>query len=287
MKLTKLFLFASFVLFGFSAFSQTSKTLDIYFYEQPNMFFKSEKTNEYGGVEADILKEFIKWCDEKKKIKVTPKYRAYKTFNDFYAAMKSVKENAIGAGTVTVNAERKETFDFSAPYLKNVVVFVSHGSVPTFTTNGSAEKPATASRSASTIATPPAEFANLIGLYEKGSVHANYMSSLAYKYGLKFETQAIAGNLSDVLVSDPKYVAYMDIITYRELLKTSDKYFKIHRELTMRGENFGYILPKNSEWTPLINEFMESGFGFTATRKYQNILESYLGYELINTVDMF
>lgn len=96
----------------------------------------------------------------------------------------------------------------------------------------------------------------------------------------------ISGNLVEIFSSDPKYVTYMDIITYRGLLKSSDKYFKIHRDLTVRGENFGFVLPKNSEWTPLINEFMESGFGFTATRKYQQILESYLGYELISTVDM-
>ena len=79
----------------------------------------------------------------------------------------------------------------------------------------------------------------------------------------------------------------MDIIAYRELIKNSDKYFKIHRELSMGGESFGFLLPKNSEWLPLINEFMEGGFGFTATRRYREILENYLGYEVISTVELF
>lgn len=286
MKLIKLFFIASFVLFGFSAFSQSPKTLDIYFYEQPHMFFKSEKTNDYSGVEADILKEFMKWCQEKKKITVTPKYHPYKTFNDFYAAMESAPANSLGAGTITINEERKQSFEFSAPYLKNVAVFVSHGTVPTFALQVTDKTAATSRASAAGL--PPAAFSSLVGLVEKGSVHANYMRNFVGKYGLTMEIQPVAGNLSDVLISDPKYVAYMDIITYRELLKKNpEKYFKIHRELTMKGENFGFMLPQKSEWTPLINEFMESGFGFTATRQYQNILESYLGFELINTVDMF
>jgi hypothetical protein len=283
MKYCKLFFFIAFTLFGFSAFSQSSKTLDIYFYEQPLMFFRTEKTNEYAGVEADILKEFFKWCEEKKKIKVTPKYHNYKNFNDFYNAMSSASESSIGAGTVTINNERRKTFDFSAPYLKNVALFVSHGSVPTFTS--SANQPA-AAKSLSGVAPTP-QYSKLVGLAEKGSVHSVYMKNFIATHANDMQMEAVSGNLSEILLSDPKYVAYMDIITYRELIKNSDKYFKIHRELTMNGENFGFILPKNSEWVPLVNEFMESGFGFTATRKYQDILEKYLGYEVISTVEIF
>ena len=284
MKYCKLFLFTTFALFGFSAFSQSSKPLDIYFYEQPLMFFKTEKTNEYAGVEADILKEFFKWCEEKKKIKVIPKYHNYKNFNDFYTAMSSAPENSIGAGTVTVNNERKQNFAFSAPYLKNVAVFVSYGSVPTFTTPTNQGPASTKSLNEVSLVTP---YSKLVGLIEKGSVHSTYMKNFIANYANNLQTEAVSGNLSEILLSDPKYVAYMDIITYRELIKNTDKYFKIHRDLTMKGENFAFVLPKNSEWTPLLNEFMESGFGFTATRRYQDILEKYLGYEVISTVEMF
>lgn len=287
MRVGKLFLSAAFILFGFSAFSQSTKILNIYFYEQPVMFYKAEKNNEYAGVEADILKEFLKWCEDKKKIKVTTKYFPYKSFNDFYSGFGSAPANSIGAGTVTVNEERKEQFDFSAPYLKNVAVFVSHGSVPTFTATPTAANKAEGQAAGRTSAALATSYAQLVGLVEKGSVHSQYMKDFVAKYSPNTTVQAVNGNLAEILLSDPKYVAYMDIITYRELLKSTDKYFKIHRDLTRRGENFGFILPKNSEWLPLINEFMEGGFGFTATKKYQSILENYLGYELINTVEVF
>ena len=282
MKLAKLLPIVPFILLGFFANAQTSKTVDVYFYEQPLIFFKSDKSAEYAGVEADILKEFFKWCAEKKNINITPKYHGYKTFNEFYMAMQSAPANSIGAGTVTINGERKNLFDFSAPYLKNVAVFVSHGSAPTFSVP---QNKAEGSRNSSGSAP---DFAQLgyVALAEKGSTHVVYMQNFISRYYPTMKVEAISGNLAEILASDPKYVAYMDVITYRQLLKNSDKYFKIHRELTVRGENFGFILPKNSDLTPLINEFMESGFGFTATRKYQNILETYLGYELITTVDM-
>lgn len=272
MKYAKLLTLGAFILIGFNVFAQQTKKLDVYFYEQPLLFFKNEKTADYAGVEADILKEFFRWCEEKKQLKVNPVYHGYKTFNEFYTAMESAPENALGAGTVTIKEERKKNFDFSAPYLKNVAVFVSHGNVPTFS-------------SANPNATNYTSL-GLQGLIEKGSIHTTYMKDFVSKYAPSMPLENISGNLVEIFSSDPKYVTYMDIITYRGLLKSSDKYFKIHRDLTVRGENFGFVLHKNSEWTPLINEFMESGFGFTATRKYQQILESYLGYELISTVDM-
>lgn len=254
-----------------SGIAQSNKNLNVHFYEQPALFFKTEKASEYGGVEAEILKEFFKWCETKKKIKVTVKYFGYKSFNDFYESLKAAPANTIGAGTVTISEERKKQFDFSAPYLKNVAVFVSHGSVATLGADD--ESKLTSSK--------------LTALVEKGSVHAEYMEKLQKDRFPRLQIKAVNEKLQDLLESNPNFVAYMDIIAYRELIKNSETYFKIHRELNVTGENFGFVLPKDSEWTPLINEFMESGFGFTSTKKYQQILESYLGYEVIRTVEIY
>jgi hypothetical protein len=45
-------------------------------------------------------------------------------------------------------------------------------------------------------------------------------------------------------------------------------------------------MPKNSEIQGLITEFFESGFGFTSTKIYREILEKHLGYEVISTVEI-
>jgi putative glutamine transport system substrate-binding protein len=271
MKKSCLFtLFVLIVLSFGNAFAQNTRTLNIYFYEQPLLFRQGEKPQTYEGIEADIIQEFISWCAEKKKISVKPAYFAYKSFKEFYDAMKTAPPNTLGAGTVTITKERLNEFDCTAPYLKNVAVFVSHGSLNTLDT----EQPETL------------RGINVTGLAESQSIHVEYMKAFQKRYAPDMEIKEIKENIGDVLASDPKYVAYMDIIKYRYLTLTSDTYFKIHRSLSKDNEKFGFILPKESDWTVLVNEFMESGFGFTSTKKYHQILEKYLGYEVIRTVEI-
>jgi hypothetical protein len=45
-------------------------------------------------------------------------------------------------------------------------------------------------------------------------------------------------------------------------------------------------MPKNSRYALYMNEFFESGFGFTATKKYHQILETYLGSEILDGVEI-
>ena len=52
------------------------------------------------------------------------------------------------------------------------------------------------------------------------------------------------------------------------------------------NEYFGFVLPQTSDWDVVINEFFESGFGFTSTKEYHNILEKHLTFEIINKVEL-
>ena len=51
-------------------------------------------------------------------------------------------------------------------------------------------------------------------------------------------------------------------------------------------ETFSFVLPLRSSYTPLINEFFERGFGFTATKEYRQILEKHLGPEILEKVEL-
>jgi hypothetical protein len=52
------------------------------------------------------------------------------------------------------------------------------------------------------------------------------------------------------------------------------------------SENFGFIMPKNGLNKNYISEFFESGFGFTSTKTYHQILEKYLSYEVLQSVEV-
>ena len=68
--------------------------------------------------------------------------------------------------------------------------------------------------------------------------------------------------------------------------KNPSKFLKIHKILNVPNESFGFIMPKSSVHSQYINEFFESGFGFTATKVYHQILEKYLGNEIIESVEI-
>jgi len=64
------------------------------------------------------------------------------------------------------------------------------------------------------------------------------------------------------------------------------KFLKIHKVFTEAKEYLGFILPKKNEHEVYLNEFFESGFGFTSTKVYHQILEKYLGFEIIESVEI-
>jgi hypothetical protein len=45
-------------------------------------------------------------------------------------------------------------------------------------------------------------------------------------------------------------------------------------------------MPKSGLHAQYLSEFFESGFGFTSTKTYHQLLEKYLGYEIIDLVEI-
>jgi hypothetical protein len=83
---------------------------------------------------------------------------------------------------------------------------------------------------------------------------------------------------------DPTYFGYVDIITYWSFINEQGNQLRLHRIADLRNEHFGFILPKNSDWGNIFNEFMAGGLGFTSTAAYHAILDKYLNLSVINEV---
>ena len=94
-------------------------------------------------------------------------------------------------------------------------------------------------------------------------------------------------NKIEKIVSDNNYFGYVDIVAYWAFLKNNpSKFLKIQKVFNEPKEYLGFIMPKKSTHLNSINEFFESGFGFTSTKAYHQILEKYLGYEIIESVEI-
>lgn len=246
-------------------------TLEVMYYENKPFVYKEK--GELKGIEVDILNYFVNWVKESKNIKIDLVYKEPLSFNMLLKQVENSKSNTIGLGSVTINEKRKARVSFSAPYLRNVSVLVTNGNFPTI--NSKEElKLLVDGNYAITV---------------EGSHHIEYINSLHKEFGISRNLIQFSSDQNTVLktVSESnRHYAYVDVIDFWKFLLKSDKYIKIHKSMSKKDELFGFIFPKSSAWINPFNEFMESGFGFTATKDYHKILERYLGYEIIETVEI-
>ena len=259
------------VVFGMCLRAQNADTLVIDYYE--NYPYAYTEDGKLKGIEIDILNEYTTWLKTKKNMDVTVVYKPFTDFSAFYSAVKSGKANVIGAGSVTRTDEREKELSFSAPYLHNVAVLITSGRMQTLREKTDAEVKKI--------------FADAKAFAVKGSSHVNYLTAIKNKFLPQMSISTV-DNQKQVLnnvVSSPNTIGYVDIIAYWSFLKTNPgKFIKMQKAFTESKEDLGYIMPLNSKYTALLSEFFEAGFGFTSTKTYHQILERYLGYEILESV---
>lgn len=245
-------------------------TLNVHYFENEPYAYKSR--GNYTGIEMDILNSFVEWLEEEKGVELKLKYTKYNDFRIFYSGIEKAPENSVGLGSVTIDDSRKETVDFSAPYLNNVAVLITDGSVPTSKNEEDLVK----------------NVLNLKPVTIKGSSHQNHLKKLYSSNGLNIRLTYVpqANMIPEKIKESPKFYGYMDIISYWQYVRTSDHYVKMHSIANIKDEQFGFVFPKGAGWDIIFNEFFESGFGFTATKEYHEILEKHLGFEIIEKVEL-
>lgn len=250
--------------------AQTERNLTVHYFEQHPFAYSEDGT--LTGIEVDIIHSFIAWAREKKGITIKATYKGYKDFKSFYTAVQIGSPNDMGAGTVTVTYDRRKEVQFSAPYLSNISVLVSAGSVPTLDKMEDMKD----------------RFRGLTGITTKGSVHARYMEEIktAFLPDMNIEYVESPEEIPGRISKDPKLFGYVDLITYWEYVKNHSDFIKIHRAASQEHERLSFIFPIRSDYALLFGEFFESGFGFTTTKKYKEILEKYLGHEVLTTVEL-
>jgi ABC-type amino acid transport substrate-binding protein len=250
-----------------------SDSLTVYYYE--NYPYAYTEANKAKGLEVDIIEEYSSWLKQKKNRTLIVSYKPFAEFSSFYNAVKNGGSNVIGLGSVTWNAEREREVAYSAPYLRNVAVLITAGTVPTVKTKFP-------------DAIAPV-FGKLKAVGVNGSSHMKYLNEIKTNYLPDMKVTLVESQVKvlESIVSDPLNYGFVDIVAYWTFLKNNPtKFLKIQKVFNEPKEVFGFIFPKNGSKLSSVNEFFESGFGFTSTKKYRQILEKYLGYEIIDDVEI-
>lgn len=257
----------------FSAFSQTTDSLIVHYYE--NFPYSYNEGTRLRGIEIEIVQEYVKWLKEKKGITLIVTYKQFKEFSAFYNSVKDGGPQVIGLGSVTNNPEREKEVTFSPPYLRNVAVLITAGTVPTIKNKTREE------------AGPV--FGSMTAMVVNKSTHIRYIDGLKniYANGLKVQYTETQNKVLESIVSDSKNLGYVDIVAYWSFLKNnSSKFLKIQKQFNEPNEYLSFAMPKKNTSAVLLSEFFEGGFGFTSTKVYHQILEGYLGHEIIESVEI-
>lgn len=248
-------------------------TLNVMYFENEPYAYNSEK-GDLVGIEIDIMNSFVSWIKAEKEIELKLNFVPFSKFSSFYAQIQTAPMNTIGLGSVTITEKRLKEVKFSAPYLKNVSVLITDGTVPT-------------ARNEEGLVN---EILGLLPVTIKGSIHQTHLNHLYTDRNMDKRKYVYVEEVTDIpnkIKESAKYYGYVDVISFWKYLKfNTDHYIKMHSIANKKGEEFGFIMPQTTDWDNVVNEFFESGFGFTSTKEYHTILEKHLSFEIISKVEL-
>lgn len=268
--------FAAFIIAAFSGFTQTSwsnvqengeGTLKVFIQEEfPFAYFEN---GELVGIEVDILKSFEKWVENREDVDLHVEFVRYNQFIKLYEDVKASK-NVVGAAFTTINKERAQEVDFTPTYLKNSSVLISRIDVPTLRSFSDFEK----------------VFGDKTALVIRGTTHEKELMEVKRLHNKEMIVKYVnqPDEMLPLLNLTNDYYAMVDLLTFWNFVKQNNGNLKLHRIATVDKEEYGFMLPKNSDWSEPFNKFFTEGFGFTASEEYRSILNKYLGKEVIDAV---
>lgn len=234
--------------------------------------FTEMKSGQHVGLCFAIMNEFVTYVKAKYRVSLILDYKDLpddKNFDLFLKTVKVSKGGVFGLGDVTITDARKSDYNFGAPYFSNVAILTTSNKVPTL----------------SSIANISTEFAGKIIVVQNGTTHETRANTLKKNFpGLAIETTKGFFEANKKVAENTNYFTYIDFSTYLDVI-TKRIPLKRHEVGDQKGEDFGFIMPKNSDWSPVFNEFMTADGGFIKSVTYRKILIENLGNHVLKLMD--
>jgi ABC-type amino acid transport substrate-binding protein len=216
------------------------------------------------GVTVELLRDFAGHVAREHALAITVRWIAQPHWSTFYRELSESRGAVFGVGNVTITEARRDELDFSPPYMSNVAVLVSHQRQPEL----------------ETLEAIGEQFAALTALVFPGTLHETRLAALAAAHFPAMPTRPVASNdeLIEGLAGEGEYFAYVDAYNYWRA-RQQGLPLRRHPVGDDGSEAFGVILPKDSDWTPVIEAFFADG-GYTRSARFRAHLDRHLGPEL-------
>src|SRR6478609_962923 len=215
------------------------------------------------GICVDIMNDFIQYVGEKKNVKLTYEFVGDgESFKGMYDKVKASNGGVFGLGNITITEERKREVKFSPPFITNLAFLITKNDVATL------EK----------MEDLPTTFGKLTAYTAKGTLNEKRINELKQKYypNMKITLTANSQETLEKITSGTDGFAYLDLGFYLEAVQQR-KPLKRHPIGDKASEQFGFIMPSNSDWSPLLDEFFKANGGYINGLAYKSILRKDLG----------
>lgn len=225
------------------------------------------------GLCFDIMNDFIAYVRSTHGVTLNVNYQSLsdpKDFDLFLNTVKAGKGGVFGLGDVTITEARKKMYNFSSSYFSNVAILATNNSVS----------------SLSSMANIGKEFAGKTALIQNGTTHEDRVKAIKVKYfpSLNIETTKGFTEANQKVSKDANYFTYIDFSTYLDVVSKRIP-LKRHEVGDQKGEDFGFLMPKSSDWAPVFNEFLAANGGYVKSVQYRKLLADNLGSHVLKLMD--
>lgn len=274
-----------FLLFAPAATSQTvtgdswstvqrtkSGTISIVYVETPGFVYRDAQGS-LTGVCIDIMEDFVEYVQREHNINLRINYEGDgSSFSNMYETTKSASGGVFGVGNITITEARKSEVKFSPYYIENFAILITGNRVPTL------ENMEDISRS----------FAGMTAYTPQGTLNENRIQQVKQDHWTNMPISRVSSSPEALaaVVNDPKGFAYLDLAFYVDAIKTR-KPVKRHPVGDDSSEKFGFIMPLNSDWGPVMESFFAEGnYGYRETVAYKRILMEHLGQAAVKLIQV-
>jgi ABC-type amino acid transport substrate-binding protein len=242
--------------------AQGKGAITLAYVETPGFVYK-DATDKTTGICIDIMNDFVSYVKSEKKVTLDVKMVGDGTnFKGMYEKVKNSSQGVFGLGNITITEERKKEVKFSPPFITNFAILITQASVPTL----------------AKLEDLPKTFGKLTAYTAKGTLNEKRINELKKNYFPEMQI-TLVGTSHDTfekITTDPNGFAYLDVAFYLEAMKQR-KSVKRHPVGDKAAEQFGFIMPMNSDWYPVMDDFFKANGGYTNSAQYKNILTKHLG----------
>lgn len=235
--------------------------------------FINTNNGQLDGLCIQIWKDFVQFVEDKHGVDLKVNFYKAKNQNDFsgfYNRVKNGDKGVFGLADVTITDARKQEVKFSPSFFSNVSILLTNKSVADLSSFSNISK----------------DFAGKTIIIQKGTTHEQRAKALKASSfpSLKIETANSFEACYRKINKDSNYFTYLDFSSYLSAIEDV-KNIKRHSEGDKTGENFGFIMPQNSDWRPVFVEYFNQNGGFTKSNQYKKMVANTLGTHVVSMLN--